>query len=233
MKNTIEWFAGDSGELQPAVASGEVLSLDLEQVAASLNTATDMITSAAAMTTETPENETQADSRQSTPGLVLTGAVRTRPARPWQLISPAKNTVPIAASDGRAIIGPLLQTGVYRLDQLARDAQGTHGEADSEPSQSETKAKAIEDNSASKGVADNRETPTAGSNATATSVGYRIACNLVSLEESNLTPRQDLPPVQDSGILLLGGRSLWFYLTLAAAGLIAVEWWLYQRRIVG
>lgn len=58
-----------------------------------------------------------------------------------------------------------------------------------------------------------------------------IAVNLTDREESNLRPRiQDL--AASRAATRTGGRSLWFYLTLAAFGLIVGEWFLYQRRIV-
>lgn len=60
-----------------------------------------------------------------------------------------------------------------------------------------------------------------------------VSCNLVEPMESNLTPPIPLPALDDWPLLVLGGRSLWFYLTCLALGLITTEWWLYQRRIVG
>ena len=60
-----------------------------------------------------------------------------------------------------------------------------------------------------------------------------VACNLVDPAESDLRPRGELAEVQGRSLAILGGQSLWFYLTLVAALLIAAEWWLYQRRIVG
>ena len=57
--------------------------------------------------------------------------------------------------------------------------------------------------------------------------------NLADAAESDLRPRAELTDIGSLHMLALGGRSLWFYLTLIAAGLIVTEWWLYQRRIVG
>ena len=61
----------------------------------------------------------------------------------------------------------------------------------------------------------------------------RVACNLCNREESDLKPRVVLEPPNDFGMLSLGGRSIWFYLVLAGVVLVTVEWWLYQRRLVG
>lgn len=59
-----------------------------------------------------------------------------------------------------------------------------------------------------------------------------LAVNLCDASESDLRSRRELPageiPSADSGL-----RSLWFYLTCIALGLIVVEWFLSQRRIVG
>ncbi|MEM9657573.1 MAG: hypothetical protein AAF961_04345, partial [Planctomycetota bacterium] len=60
-----------------------------------------------------------------------------------------------------------------------------------------------------------------------------VACNLANAAESDLRPRVDAENAAPSAFEAVGGRSLWFYLTLLATGLIAAEWWLYQRRIVG
>ena len=59
-----------------------------------------------------------------------------------------------------------------------------------------------------------------------------IACNLTSLDESDLRPRTEVKEVDQLLLVSFGGYSLWFYLTLLAIVLIAVEWLLYQRRIV-
>ncbi len=60
-----------------------------------------------------------------------------------------------------------------------------------------------------------------------------FASNLCNLDESDLTPRVTLQSPSDFGMLSLGGRSIWFYLVLGGLILASVEWWLYQRRMVG
>lgn len=60
-----------------------------------------------------------------------------------------------------------------------------------------------------------------------------IAVNITSDEESNLNTQpteRNTSKFQTSGF---GGRPLWFYLTLAAFGLMTTEWYLYQRRLIG
>jgi hypothetical protein len=57
-----------------------------------------------------------------------------------------------------------------------------------------------------------------------------IACNLANRIESDLRrPELTSSPVQ-ADLLGIGGRPIWFYLTLAALILIALEWYLSQRR---
>ena len=58
-----------------------------------------------------------------------------------------------------------------------------------------------------------------------------IAVNLANPGESDLRPKTDLPEAPAVSAVW-GGHSLWFYLTLAAAVGICLEWMLYQRRIV-
>ncbi len=60
-----------------------------------------------------------------------------------------------------------------------------------------------------------------------------VACNLCSRAESDLRPRLELESPNNFGVMSLGGNSIWFYLALASLVLVVVEWWLYQRRVVG
>jgi hypothetical protein len=59
---------------------------------------------------------------------------------------------------------------------------------------------------------------------------FRIACNLVSHQESDL--RADAAS-SDMQVAFYGGRPPWFWLTLGALMMLSVEWWLYQRRFIG
>ncbi len=59
-----------------------------------------------------------------------------------------------------------------------------------------------------------------------------LAVNLCDASESDLRRRGEAP-IADTAITGSGFRSMWFYLTWIAMGLIVVEWFLYQRRIVG
>lgn len=80
------------------------------------------------------------------------------------------------------------------------------------------------------------EVPSSGSTGT---VSYEpmasLAVNLASVEETDLRPDPRLLE-QAPASYALGSwltRPIWIYLTLLACGLAVVEWWLYQRRILG
>lgn len=59
-----------------------------------------------------------------------------------------------------------------------------------------------------------------------------MAVNLCDVSESDLRSMGELKPANAS-MVESGRRSIWFYLTCLALGLIVAEWFLYQRRIVG
>ncbi len=195
MKNTIEWFQGNSGELRPAVATGRVLSVN---VAAP----TQVNPTGGASSRNTGSPDTDADIV-----VVESGTVRAKPD--LELVSPSQQTIPLTAIDEKVTIGPLLETGLWTIRPAKPDKDVT-------PVNST--------------AASLTSTPEVGSDDSRT---IRVACNLVDAAESDLRPRGELADVEGRALLSLGGQSLWFYLTLLAAGLIVTEWWLYQRRIVG
>ncbi len=61
-----------------------------------------------------------------------------------------------------------------------------------------------------------------------------FAVNLMNKTESDLRPDESVPTIasaQDAGLVGgFGGRPVWWYLTIAAFVLAALEWYLYQRR---
>ncbi|MBX6312118.1 MAG: BatA and WFA domain-containing protein [Isosphaeraceae bacterium] len=57
-----------------------------------------------------------------------------------------------------------------------------------------------------------------------------IACNLNNRDESDLRAPEGLKAPQQASLGGFGGRPLWYYLIACAWLLIAVEWFLYQRR---
>jgi hypothetical protein len=187
MKNTFEYFQGNSGELRPAVATGQVISLDVLPAAESGVPETQDTSSAAGADADSEIAVVEAATTDATEQIVL--------------VSPHHETVPLAAADGRVTIGPLLEMGLWTVRPATR-AGPKAGSPSDESSFDDPRV-------------------------------VRVACNLVDAAESDLRPRGELPEVEGQALVSLGGQSMWFYLTLVATGLMATEWWLYQRRIVG
>ncbi|REK10955.1 MAG: VWA domain-containing protein [Planctomycetota bacterium] len=192
MKNTIEWFQGNSGELRPALATGRMVSLDVSSTA-----------------TDAPQQAPVAENDDEPEDLAVVESAETTTARPMELISPTQQTIPLATTDDQVTIGPLLETGLWTV-RPAKENDGNAALTNTSAGQDDASVESDDDPSV-----------------------IRVACNLVNLAESDLRPRGELDDVEGRGLLTLGGQSLWFYLTLLAAALIAAEWWLYQRRIVG
>ncbi|MEQ1827539.1 MAG: VWA domain-containing protein [Pirellula sp.] len=61
-----------------------------------------------------------------------------------------------------------------------------------------------------------------------------LAVNLSNPRETDLNPDKDLSESQQSGFLAATwlSRPAWFYLVIAACALTAIEWFLYQRRLI-
>lgn len=195
MKNAIEWFQGTEGELQPAVPTGAMATVQL----AALN--------GSAQPTP-PSTRTQEDEptppASDTADVVVVQSDPKSVARSLVLTSPSGQNFPLVASGDEAVVGPLGETGLWSIsrdtDREASDLTADNAAADSDEPESLP--------------------PVA------------IACNLASPSESDLRPRFPLTSVDQLNLLSLGGHSIWYYLTLAAVGLVTAEWWLYQRRIV-
>ncbi|GAB5404874.1 MAG: BatA and WFA domain-containing protein [Aureliella sp.] len=201
MKNTIERFQGDAGQLKPAVPTGEMVAIDVPS---------SIVPSESQQTADQADSTVVADDAS----VIVAAADSSAEGQQaqYQLIAPDGTSAPVAVSGGRVNVGPLQSTGLWRLT-AAKENTDTAGE--SQTAEAETEA----DNPDSTIPSDENE--------------VRIACNLVSAEESNLMPAVELPRAKELDAMLLGGRSLWFYLTLVATCLIGTEWWLFHRRIVG
>jgi hypothetical protein len=193
MKNTIEWFQGNSGELRPAVATGRMLTLGVPGEADARQAAS------ADSPPAVPPGASEAD--------VAVVETTAETKHDLVLVSPSQTSIPLAATGELVTIGPLVETGLWTV----RPAAPTGGKPAEENANAKSAGKADDDD------------PRA----------IQVACNLVDAAESDLRPRGELAEVEGRALLTLGGQSLWFYLTLLAAALVAAEWWLYQRRIVG
>ena len=120
------------------------------------------------------------------------------------LISPSGDVTLVTAEKSSVKLGPLPSTGVYRL--TTKDIP--------EPSETNSDSETV-------GPID---LTTFDEDATL------FAVNLASENESDL--RLPELPESDAGQLPPAGRSPWFYLILAACGLVLAEWALFQRRVV-
>lgn len=212
MKNTIEWFQGEAGMLRSAASAGQMVSVPVKELAPTLVGAFDASeiqpASEAGMEAETGDGMDIAVVESST----------TDQFAKYELVSPDGNVMPVATGSGQATVGPLMRTGLWQLRPTAVEVVGGNQVRTKELAESSKVGLGNEN------VENESDRP---------AETLTLACNLTSREESDLRPRLELQKTEDSDMMLLGGRSLWFYLTMLAVGLIAVEWWLYNRRIVG
>lgn len=206
MKNAVEWFQGNQGELQPALATGQVATVQLPRI----STATEKPKSP----TELQEDAKTEGKQEPSESIEVVKAVDANTSNEeFMLRSPSGTLTPLARDESRAVLSMLNYCGLWTI--------GSAGALQSDPWASETAEKNARDPESKKTLA--ADDPQL----------VRVACNLCNREESDLKPRLKLESPSDFGMLSLGGRSIWFYLVLAGLVLAAVEWWLYQRRVVG
>lgn len=105
MKNTVEWFQGNSGQLLPTVATGELVTI---RTTAAVQLAAANPPAAAPSSAATEKNTESTDGE-----LAVVERTATRQRTDWQLISPSRQHIPIAITADRATIGPLLEAGVW------------------------------------------------------------------------------------------------------------------------
>ena len=126
--------------------------------------------------------------------------------RDLQVQSPSGLRIAVSTQTEQATIGPILECGLWSV---------TPG-----PNKSVEASATKSDNAKESAV---------------TPVDYRwtFASNLTNRNESDLNPRGEMQTPGSLSLMSLGGRAIWFYVTLLAIALIAAEWWLYQRRVIG
>ncbi|MEM8735578.1 MAG: BatA and WFA domain-containing protein [Planctomycetota bacterium] len=232
IKNTLEWFQGIDGELQAAVKTGQVASVRVGGLFAtpavpgkSESAGDDTVdeSSAEPATSSDTFPESNAESAivaTESADIEIVAVGEDESSRALSLESPEGELVELVAPTERIALGPLLHQGVWKLRRVREDVSQDTEAATSDGSESDGSA----DQSAAVGMDGSAESD---------DDWQAIACNLTSAEESNLIPQVEYPKADHLSRSLFGGRSLWFYLTMLAVVLLATEWWLYQRRIVG
>jgi hypothetical protein len=149
---------------------------------------------------------------------VVKSDVKKQSTEDFMLRSPAGALTPLARDESTAVLSMLNYCGLWTIgtdDALQKDPwlpQAVDGQTAERESTQRDSAQVL--------ASDDPQL-------------VRVACNLCNREESDLKPRVKLETPSDFGMLSLGGRSIWFYLVLAGLMLVAIEWWLYQRRVVG
>ena len=246
MKNALEWFDGSPAELQPAIAAGDSTQVKLPMPESAVDVSTPggaiASTSQAADAVDEKNGQlVQADDK-ATKHRDSSAASR----QVW-VRDPRGELTPLAMEDGTATLSVMKHSGLWTIgakEDIERDPWGAVNTASTTLSSTASNIPSTKpSDSASKtssNPASNTETTSDQNTATSASSDLQrlerlrhLACNLSNREESDLRPRAALPSVDQFGLLSLGGRSIWFYCVLLALALVAVEWWLYQRRIVG
>jgi hypothetical protein len=206
MKNAVEWFQGNQGELQPALATGQAATVQLPRSKLSA-------TPSKAETEKEVKQVTEAKPDATDAIEVVKSDDKKQSTEDFMLRSPAGALTPLARDESTAVLSMLNYCGLWTIgtdDALQKDPWLPNA----------AEGQTAESNSAQTLDSDDPQL-------------VRVACNLCNREESDLKPRVKLETPSDFGMLSLGGRSIWFYLVLAGLILVAIEWWLYQRRVVG
>ena len=200
IKNAIEWFQGNEGQLRPVVPTGTLAAFSIPD-----DDQAEVKLAEASRDSPKPIEGQEASSLES----VNDSAVAVESAAPPQLrrdlhvSSPSGKSLAMSAEGDQALIGPILECGLWTV-------------APASDTKTETKE-------GTKQMVGNAK------------VDYRwaFASNLTNRSESDLKPRGELLTADSLSVVSLGGRAIWFYLALLGLLLVTMEWWLYQRRVVG
>ena len=216
IKNAIEWFQGNEGQLRPVVPTGSLATfsipetVDLEGLAKQ------------DPPVDQPSAAKNSDANQiesNTGSAVAVVSASTEPARrPLQVSSPSGKNTLLSAQGENAFIGPILECGLWTVAPA------------SEPKASDPKAS---DPKASDSKSGETSPASVASEKSKTDYRWTFASNLSNRSESDLKPRGKLLAADSLSVVSLGGRAIWFYLALLGLVLVTAEWWLYQRRVVG
>lgn len=134
--------------------------------------------------------------------------ISSKPDAIWHLVSPEGERTRLRSDASNWSVGPFDHAGLWRIEALVGAPEGA-------PNPNSPTTVSVDANSKLADVP-----------------GHAIACNLTSRAESDLRTPQSLldKPAADASLASLGGRAPWYYLAALAAGLLIVEWGLYQRR---
>ena len=218
MKNAVEWFQGTQGELQPALATGQPASINLPRAQSTSADASQL-----AQATNPTASQKDAASSETEQVEVVQGKQTNAPGEEFLLQSPDGESTPLARDANQATLAMLNHCGLWTIgsaESLKLDPWNPAMQRADKSDRSKSETDPRSDRADTLLAADDPRL-------------VRLACNLCNREESDLRPRVELAKPTDFGMLSLGGRSIWFYLVLAGLTLATLEWWLYQRRVVG
>ena len=205
IKNAIEWFQGNEGQLRPVVPTGTLAAFAIPEAdqAEVKGEAKDADASADAQSPTQGKKESSVESANDSAAVAVESSATTHLRRDLHVSSPSGKSLAMTAEGDQALIGPILECGLWTV-------------APTNDAKTETKEGAKE-------------------MATNAKVDYRwaFASNLTNRSESDLKPRGELLTADSLSVVSLGGRAIWFYLAMLGLLLVTTEWWLYQRRVVG
>ncbi len=211
MKNALEWFDGSPAELQPSIASGSATQVLLPKIDKKINAATEKSDGTTASTADSSQPEIGV--LEQSQGAKATEKTVENQSNQYWVRDPVGNVTPLSSDTDTATLSVMKLAGLWSI--------GTKDDLEHDPWLPPKESPPVTDGSDKASASERLERI------------RHVACNLSSREESDLRPRLQLESADELGLLSLGGNSIWFYCVLMAVALTAVEWWLYQRRIVG
>lgn len=204
IKNAIEWFQGNEGQLRPVVPTGTLASFAIpEDEQAEVKGEVKGIDTSADTPSLTQGKEESSVDAANESAVAVESAAPTQLRRDLKVNSPSGKSLALTAEGDQALIGPILECGLWTV--------APSGETKSDEKEGAKQA-------ATNAKVDYR---------------WAFASNLTNRSESDLKPRGELLTADSLSVVSLGGRAIWFYLAMLGLLLVTTEWWLYQRRVVG
>jgi von Willebrand factor type A domain/Aerotolerance regulator N-terminal len=204
IKNAIEWFQGNEGQLSPVVPTGTLAAFVIpEDDLGGINVEVKGTDPSADALSPTKGQEAVSLDSANDSAVAVESAAPTQLRRDFHVSSPSGKSLAMSAEGEQALIGPILECGLWIVAPA---------------SDSKTETKDGTQRTASNAKVDYR---------------WAFASNLTNRSESDLKPRGELLTADALSVVSLGGRAIWFYLAMLGLLLVTTEWWLYQRRVVG